>query len=178
MSTYGSGTYGSGTYGDPVPSAPGLPTTRRSLPVVVVQLTIDGVTSYFSDVEYGAPDERGAGTNWYDARVVGDIATIPAEPEATPPYASVDEYVQAALERVADSWVETTHVDQITVADFILRFTPEEYASITSSVDAQVLAVLGHLRIRATPQIRRSYQWNRIPCECGIPNIRARRCSS
>lgn len=74
MSTYGSGTYGSGTYGDSTPAALGLPTTRAALPVVVVQLTIDGATSYFSDVEYGDPDERGVGTNWHDARVVGDIA--------------------------------------------------------------------------------------------------------
>lgn len=73
-------------------------------------------------------------------------ATIPSEGE--PPYASVDAYVQAALTRVADSWVESTKVDQISVADFILRFTAAEFATITSSADAQVIAILSHLRSR------------------------------
>jgi hypothetical protein len=36
------------------------------------------------------------------------IATIPADPEATPLYASVEAYVQAAIERVADSWGRPT----------------------------------------------------------------------
>lgn len=76
------------------------------------------------------------------------IATIPADPEATPPYASVEAYVQSALERVADSWVESTRVDQITVADFILRFTPTEFAAITGSVDPHVVGILAHLRSR------------------------------
>lgn len=74
------------------------------------------------------------------------IATIPLDGE--PPYASVDAYVQAAIERVADSWVESTKVDRITVADFILRFTPAEYAAITSSADPHVVAILAHLRSR------------------------------
>lgn len=59
---------------DPEAGPPGLPRSRTALPVVVVQLTIDGVTQHFSDIEYGDPDERGVGTNWHDARVVGDIA--------------------------------------------------------------------------------------------------------
>lgn len=75
-------------------------------------------------------------------------ATIPADPEATRPYASVDAYVQAAIERVAESWVETTRVDQISVGDFALRFTGAEFAAITSSADPNVIAILATLRAR------------------------------
>lgn len=77
-------------------------------------------------------------------------ATIPADPEAAPPYADVTAYVQAAIERVADSWVETTKVDQISVGDFILRFTTAEFASITSAAanDANVANILATLRAR------------------------------
>lgn len=78
------------------------------------------------------------------------LATIPGDPEATPPYASVDAYVQAAIERVADSWVESTRVDQISVGDFVLRFTGAEFASITSAAanDANVANILATLRAR------------------------------
>lgn len=56
--------------GEAEPTGPTpLPTTSLPLPVIVVQLVIDGVTHYFSDIEYGD-----AGTRWHDARVVGDIA--------------------------------------------------------------------------------------------------------
>lgn len=78
-------------------------------------------------------------------------ATIPSDPEATPPYASVDAYVQAAIERVADSWVESTKVDQISVGDFILRFTGAEFAAITGSADPNVAAILATLRAREAP---------------------------
>lgn len=80
MSTFGQvgetfgepgGTFG-GIAGDPAPVD--RPRTRLALPVVVVQLDIDGVTHYFSDIEYGDPDATtGIGTRWHDARVVGDI---------------------------------------------------------------------------------------------------------
>ena len=78
------------------------------------------------------------------------IATIPADPEATPPYASVEAYVQAALERVADSWVESTKVDQISVGEFVLRFTGAEFAAIAAAAgsDANVAAILANLRAR------------------------------
>lgn len=77
-------------------------------------------------------------------------ATIPADPEATPPYASVEAYVQSALERVADSWVESTRVDQISVGEFVLRFTGAEFAAITTAAgtDANVAAILATLRAR------------------------------
>ncbi len=78
------------------------------------------------------------------------LATIPTDPEVTPLYASVEAYVQAALERVADSWVETTKVDQISVGEFVLRFTGAEFAAITAAADsdANVAAILATLRAR------------------------------
>lgn len=75
-------------------------------------------------------------------------STIPSDPDAPPPYAGVEAYVQAALERVADSWVETTKVDQIGVGDFVLRFSGAEFAAITSSADPNVAAILATLRAR------------------------------
>lgn len=63
-------------------------------------------------------------------------ATIPADPEATPPYASVEAYVQAALDRVCESWADTTGVDRIPMADFVLRFDPAEIAAIKAAATA------------------------------------------
>lgn len=64
--------------------------------------------------------------------------------------ATVDEYVQAAIERVADSWVESTRVDQISVGEFMLRFTGAEFAAITAAAgsDANAAAILATLRAR------------------------------
>lgn len=89
-------------------------------------------------------------TSHIAAATAAYIATIPADPEATPPYASVEAYVQSALERVADSWVETTKVDQISVGEFVLRFTGAEFAAITAAAgsDANVAAILATLRAR------------------------------
>lgn len=64
------------------------------------------------------------------------IATIPADPEATPPYASVEAYVQAAIDRVCESWADTTGVDRIPMADFVLRFDPAEIAAIKAAATA------------------------------------------
>lgn len=77
-------------------------------------------------------------------------ATIPTDPDVPQPYPSVDAYVQAAIERVADSWVESTRVDQISVGEFVLRFTGSEFAAITAAAgsDANVAAILGTLRAR------------------------------
>lgn len=63
---------------------------------------------------------------------------------------TVEAYVQAALERVADSWVESTRVDQISVGEFVLRFTGAEFAAITAAAgsDANVAAILANLRAR------------------------------
>lgn len=81
------------------------------------------------------------------------LATIP--PEGEPPYASVEAYVQAAIERVADSWVETTKVDQISVGEFVLRFTGAEFAAITAAAgsDANVAAILATLRARESVRL-------------------------
>lgn len=97
-------------------------------------------------------------------------ATIPSDPEATPPYASVDAYVQAAIERVADSWVESTKVDQISVGDFILRFTPAEFAAITGAAvnDANVAAILATLRARLrAPRLGGCDKRHRLPRQRG-----------
>lgn len=55
------------------PAPPSLPTTRIAPLITVVQLRVGETTHYFSDGEYGDP-VGGIGTNWHDARVVGDIA--------------------------------------------------------------------------------------------------------
>lgn len=72
-------------------------------------------------------------------------ATIPSDPEATPPYASVDAYVQAAIERVADSWVETTNVDRIPVSAFVRRFPGPVMDAVNASADPTVAAILAQL---------------------------------
>ncbi len=71
------------------------------------------------------------------------IATIPAEGE--PPYASVDAYVQSAIERVADSWAETTNVDRIPVSAFVRRFPGAAMDAINASADPNVIAILAQL---------------------------------
>lgn len=68
-------------------------------------------------------------------------ATIPPAPpegqEPTPaPYADVTAYVQAAIERVCESWADTTGVDRIPMADFVLRFDPAEIAAIKAAATA------------------------------------------
>lgn len=70
-----------------------------------------------------------------------------ATPDRQP---TVTAYVQAAIERVADSWVETTKVDQISVGEFVFRFTGAEFAAITATAgsDANVAAILATLRAR------------------------------
>lgn len=88
------------------------------------------------------------------------IATIPPAPpegqEPTPaPYTDVTAYVQAAIERVADSWVESTKVDQISVGEFVLRFTGAEFAAIAAAAgsDANVAAILANLRARESVRL-------------------------
>lgn len=75
------------------------------------------------------------------------IATIPADPEATPPYASVEAYVQAALERVAESWAESTGVDRIPVGAFVRRFPGDVMDQVNerAATDPQVAAILAQL---------------------------------
>ena len=73
------------------------------------------------------------------------LATIPAEGAA--PYASVDAYVQAAIERVADSWAETTNVDRIPVSAFVRRFPGPVLDAVNEAAltDANVAAILAQL---------------------------------
>lgn len=85
------------------------------------------------------------------------LATIPADPEATPPYANVTAYVQAAIERVAESWAESTGVDRIPVSAFVRRFpgvvmdavntaalSNPTVAAILAQLDAVQTVRLGH----------------------------------
>lgn len=73
------------------------------------------------------------------------IATIPTDPEATPPYASVDAYVQAAIERVAESWAESNNVDRIPISAFVRRFPGAVMDAINASTDPNVIAILAQL---------------------------------
>ncbi len=61
---------------------------------------------------------------------------------------TVTDFVQAQLDRLCDGWVEQTKVDQISVGDFVLRFSGPEFAAITSSSDPNVIAILATLRAR------------------------------
>jgi len=71
------------------------------------------------------------------------LATIPAEGDA--PYPSAQAYVQAAIERVADSWAETTNVDRIPVSAFVRRFPGPVMDAVKASTDPNVIAILAQL---------------------------------
>lgn len=58
---------------------------------------------------------------------------------------TVDEYVQAALERVAESWSETTGVDRIPVSAFVRRFPGPVMDAVNASTDPTVIAILAQL---------------------------------
>ena len=58
---------------------------------------------------------------------------------------TVDEYVQAALERVAESWAETTNVDCIPVSAFVRRFPGAVMDAVKASADPSVAAILAQL---------------------------------
>lgn len=80
------------------------------------------------------------------------LATIPTQPdppaEPTPtPYASVEAYVQASLERVAESWAESTGVDRIPVGAFVRRFPGDvmDQVNARAATDPQVAAILDQL---------------------------------
>lgn len=79
------------------------------------------------------------------------LATIPAEGD--PPYASVNDYVQAAIERMAESWAETTNVDRISVSEFVMRFPGAVMDSVKASVDPNVVAILAQLRAVQTVRL-------------------------
>ena len=71
------------------------------------------------------------------------LATIPTDGD--PPYASVDAYVQAAIERVADSWAESTGVDRIPVSAFVRRFPGAAMDAINASSNPTVAAILAQI---------------------------------
>jgi len=78
------------------------------------------------------------------------LATIPTQPDppAEPipaPYANVNAYVQAAIERVAESWAESTNVDRIPVSAFVRRFPGAAMDAINASADPTVIAILAQL---------------------------------
>lgn len=78
------------------------------------------------------------------------IATIPPPPaegqEPTPaPFASATAYVQAAIERVAESWADTTGVDKIAVSAFVRRFPGAVMDAVKASADPNVVAILAQL---------------------------------
>lgn len=69
-------------------------------------------------------------------------STIPDDPETPAPFASVDAYVQHAIEAVANSWAETTKVDHIAVAAFVRRFPGAVMDAIVASDDPTVVQIL------------------------------------
>lgn len=80
------------------------------------------------------------------------LATIPTQPDPPAdlipaPYASVDAYVQAAIERVAESWAESTNVDRIPVSAFVRRFpgAAMDAVNAAAATDATVAAILAQL---------------------------------
>lgn len=77
-------------------------------------------------------------------------ATIPVQPDppADPipaPYSSVDDYVQQALNRVAESWADTHAVGIIPVAAFVRRFPGAVMDVVNASTDPTVAAILAQL---------------------------------
>lgn len=80
------------------------------------------------------------------------LATIPVQPDPPAdqipaPYASVDAYVQAAIERAAESWAESTNVDRIPVSAFVRRFPGPVLDAVNEAAltDANVAAILAQL---------------------------------
>lgn len=58
---------------------------------------------------------------------------------------TVEAYVQAAIERVAESWAESTNVDRIPVSAFVRRFPGATMDAINASADPSVIAILAQL---------------------------------
>lgn len=71
--------------------------------------------------------------------------TIPADPEATPPYASATDYAQQAMDRVCESLAESTGVDRIPVSAFVRRFPGAVMDAVNASNNPTVAAILAQL---------------------------------
>jgi len=80
-------------------------------------------------------------------------ATIPTDPEATPPYASAQDYAQQNVERLAESWAETTGVDRIPVSAFVRRFPGPVMDAVNASADPTVAAILAQLDVVQTVRL-------------------------
>lgn len=77
-------------------------------------------------------------------------ATIPVQPDppADPipvPYESAQDYAQKAMDRVCESWAETTGVDRIAVGAFVRRFPGAVMDAVVASTDSHVVAILSQL---------------------------------
>ena len=77
-------------------------------------------------------------------------ATIPVQPdppaEQLPiPYADVTDYAQKAVDRLCESWAESTGVDRIPVGAFVRRFPGVVMDAVVASADPNVIAILAQL---------------------------------
>lgn len=63
------------------------------------------------------------------------LKTIPTDPEQPWPYATVEDYVQAAIVRVAESWRDSTRSDALPTAAFIRRIPAASYAAILAAAE-------------------------------------------
>lgn len=81
------------------------------------------------------------------------LASIPAEGPA--PYASPQAYAQAAFERVAESWAESTNVDRIPVSAFVRRFPGPVMDAVNAAAanDPTVAAILAQLDVVQTVRL-------------------------
>jgi hypothetical protein len=86
------------------------------------------------------------------------IQTIPPPPEEGQepqpwPYATVDAYVQAAIERVAESWRDSTRSDALPTAAFIRRIPPAAYAAIVAAAGVSPALQAYLARLDAEPVV-------------------------
>jgi len=58
---------------------------------------------------------------------------------------TVGEYAQDAIERVAESWAESTGVDRIPVSAFVRRFPGPVMDAVNASTDPNVIAILAQI---------------------------------
>lgn len=89
------------------------------------------------------------------------LATVPVQPEppADPvpiPYASAADYAQQAMDRVCESWAETTGVDRIPIAEFVRRFPGAVMDAVNAARDTNptVAAILAQLDAPSLTHVR------------------------
>jgi hypothetical protein len=81
------------------------------------------------------------------------ISTIPSDPEQPWPYATVDEYVQARFEQMAESWRDSTRSDALPTAAFIRRIPPAAYAAIVAAAEVSPALQAYLARLDAEPVV-------------------------